>query len=174
MMLKVSEEAQRFSEPVEFKPIELSSEETFALSRDLMDPERQAQARATLWKSMTGVDPETFNKTINRIQEENMQLQAKIEADAFVTQNKDYVICKENSDALTNWIVRYGLAPTRDNFQRAYDALKAADVIILRGEVPTTVEVLPVQVEDSFDCRASQSQILNLLIFLQDLRGIVV
>lgn len=130
-------DGQRFSAPIEFKSLDLSPDEAVALSQDLLDPSRQAEARATLWKSVTGVDPDTFNATMSKLQFDNIKLQAKIEADAFVSNNKDYVICDENFQAITNWMMRYELAPVRDNFQKAFNALKAADVLILPGETVT-------------------------------------
>lgn len=133
-------DGQKFSAPIEFKTLDLTPDEAVALSQDLLDPSRQAEARATLWKSVTGVDPDTFNATMSKMQFDNIKLQAKIEADAFVSSNKDYVVCEENFQALTNWMMRFDLAPVRDNFQKAFNALKAADVLILPGEVIQSVQ----------------------------------
>ena len=45
--------------------------------------------------------------------------------------NPDYVKCQSNFEAITSWMVRYDLAPVRENFQLAYDKLKAAGNILI-------------------------------------------
>lgn len=141
------QEGTPYAEPIEFKSQQLTPEEALALSRDLLDPTRQAEAKATLWKSVTGVDPETFNNTMSKLQTDSLKLQAKIEADAFVAKNKDYVVCDENFQAITNWMIRYKLAPVRDNFQKAFNALKEDNILILnQPNDPAPIHVEPVVV----------------------------
>jgi hypothetical protein len=77
-----------------------------------------------------GAKPEVFAQTINDLQAKSERAEALAASDAFMQANPDYVRCDENAKAITAWISRYGLAPVKENFQKAYETLKAAGVII--------------------------------------------
>lgn len=138
---EIPAEAQRFDTPVEFKPRELSSDERVKLSRDLLDPESFNKAADTLFEATVGANPATLRNTLTNLQQTNLQLVAGREADAFVAGNPDYYKCRENFEAITNWMTRYNLAPLRDNFQLAYDKLNAAGLLLkapsVREDAPT-------------------------------------
>ena len=59
------------------------------------------------------------------------------EAEAFIAANPDYVRCMPNFETLTNWMVARHLAPTRTNFQSAYDQLKFDGKMVLNN--PATI-----------------------------------
>jgi len=128
---QVPDEAQRFEEPVDFKPRTLSAEERIQLSRDILDPERFDEATDTLFEAKMGAKPKVLTDTIAELQQDRINERARIEVEAFKAANSDYVVCKENSDAITGWMLRKNLAPTRQNFQRAYEALKNIDPPVL-------------------------------------------
>ena len=146
---EISADAPRFSDPVEFKPRVLSADERVALSRDLLDPERFEQASTAFFEAAIGAKPEVVRNTLNKTQEDLLRLQAARESDAWVANNKEYYPCRENYEAITSWMVRHSLAPVRENFQKAYDTLKAANVLVQRQvEVPVVVVPEPVKLPE--------------------------
>lgn len=141
---EIPDDALRLDVITEFKPRELTQEERSRLSRDLLDPSRFDSATQTLFEATLGASPQKLVDTLNNVQSTNLNLLAKVESDAFVQANPDYFKCKENHESITNWMLRYNLAPVRENFQKAYDTLSAAGVITQAPE-PTPV-VVPAQV----------------------------
>jgi hypothetical protein len=137
---EIPAEAPRFDGAVEFAPRQLSQDESVQLSRDLLDPERFSEAVGTLFEATLGAKPDAIRSTLTNLQETNQRLVAKLEADAFVQGNPAYYRCKDNFETITNWMVKNSLAPVRENFQRAYDVLTAAGLLleapIVREEVP--------------------------------------
>lgn len=126
------------------QPRVLTPEERVQLSRDLIDPEKSANAAATLFESEIGAKPEEIRSRLQRID----LLEAKAEADAWVSSNPEYYRCQENFETITNWMVKNHLAPIRSNFQYTFDKLKAAGLLleapIVREEVPVTPVPKPV------------------------------
>ena len=150
---EIPAESAKFAEPISFKPVALTDEQRIQISRDLLDPEKFDEASDALVTAKFGVQPEKIIKTLAEVQGTNIRILAKIESDAFVAANPDYVKCNGNFEAITSWMVRYDLAPTRENFQLAYDTLKKAGVLVVsyadvpEDERPVQVSpVAPVQV----------------------------
>jgi hypothetical protein len=129
----IPEGATKFELPLEFKPRQLTPDERVQLSRDLLDPERCEQATTTMFESAVGVTPTVLRDTLSRLSQNEMSLLARVESDAFMASNKDYYRCKENSDAITGWMIKNNLAPLQQNFQLAYDTLKKDDVLLFGG-----------------------------------------
>ncbi len=143
---QIAENAQRFSSPLEFNPRELSDDERYDISRRLMDPTTSADAASALVEARLGAPLDQIGKTMQSIQQDNINLRAKVEANAFVAENPEYYKCSENFEALASWIVRYELAPVKDNFQKAYDTLKAQGILINgpADVAPVLAPVVPV------------------------------
>lgn len=146
----ISESAPRFEAPVSFKPKALTQEERFQLSRDLLDPEKFEDATNTLFEATIGAKPTDISKSLANLQQESINARAIAEVEAFRRDTPDYIMCQENSDAITNWLVRYNLAPVRSNFKMAYDALKGSKVLIENVvDVPEVVpQIVPVVVPE--------------------------
>lgn len=149
----IAEDVQRFQSPVDFTPRDLSPEELTKLSRDMLDPERFAEAKDSLFEAQVGVKPEVFRSTVKDLQEEVMKLKAKQAVDTFLMNNPNYYRCQENFEAITNWMMKNNLDPQPSNFQLAHDTLKEAGVIIESG-APTEVKsvvtpIVPVAHVDS-------------------------
>jgi len=134
-------DVQHLADPVEFLPRDLTQEELYEISRDLIDPTKAADAQSKLIEAKLGAPLESLGKTLQSIQQDNIGLRAKVEANAFVNSNPDYYKCDENMDAIVGWMIRYNLAPIATNFQKAYDTLKSQGVII---EGPPIIEQQPV------------------------------
>lgn len=141
---ELGEDVQRLEDPLEFAPRDLSQEELYEISRDLIDPTKSAEATTKLIEARLGAPLEAVGKTLQNVQRDNIGLRAKVEAGAFVAANPDYYKCDENMDALVGWMIRYNLAPTKANFQKAYETLKAQGVLIGAPEEPVIVQQ-PVQ-----------------------------
>lgn len=147
---ELPENIQRVEEQVEFQPRDLSNEEMYEISRDLVDPTKSADAASRLLEAKLGGPLESFGKEFQKLQMDNLVLRAKIEANAFIADNPDYYKCPENFEAITAWMVRYDLAPVKANYQQAYNTLKAQGVIIegpAIEQVPVEVPVEPVEVK---------------------------
>ena len=128
---EIPTESPKFAEPISFSPVELTAEQKIQISRDLLDPEKSEEAATALVTARFGADPEKVTRALADVQNTNMRILAKMESDAFVANNPDYVKCQSNFEAITSWMVRYDLAPVRENFQLAYDKLKAAGNILI-------------------------------------------
>lgn len=126
----IPEEAPRYREPVSFKPKVLSADERGKIARDLLDPERFEEASDALFEAKMGASPQVISQTLTELHEDRMKAQAKAASDGFLADNPQYVRCKENFEAITNWIIRYDLAPVKENFQKAYDTLRAAGILV--------------------------------------------
>lgn len=138
-------EGAKFTAPLDFNKKELTDDERFRISRNLQDPDKFEESRDFLIESSFGAKPSDIIAKLTELQTDNIQMKAKIEADAFIANNPSYVKCQENFEALTNWMLRYDLAPVRDNFQKAFDKLKA-DGILLESEDIYVAPSLPAQV----------------------------
>jgi len=142
---EIPTESPKFVEPISFKPLELTADQKIQISRDLLDPEKAGEATDALVAARFGASPEKVIKTLADVQNTNIRILAKIESDAFVAANPDYVKCQSNFEAITSWMVRYDLSPVRENFQLAYDKLKeAGNVLVLSyADVPEEERVQP-------------------------------
>ena len=132
---EIGAEAPRHKPPIEFKKRELSPDERVKLSRDMLDPERFDDAFDMALEARLGAKPDDIVNTLTRQQEQNLQLLAKIETDAFLQANPQYYKCQENYEAITGWMVKRNLEPVRENFQLAYDTLKSLNVMV-EGPTP--------------------------------------
>jgi hypothetical protein len=137
---EISAESPKFESPVDFKPRVLTPDQRVKLSRDLLDPDNLDEATDTLFEAKFGIKPQTLGKVVSDLQSDNINMKARLEADAFVAANPAYVTCGENFASITNWMLRYDLAPVRENFQKAYDTLRADGILIERNEPEPVVE----------------------------------
>jgi len=138
-----SEDTPKYTGPKEFKPRELSDDERVGISRRLLDPTTAFEAQQELIEAQLGAPLAEFGSTLSQIQNENLKLRARVESQAFLQDNPDYYKCEENFAAITGWMLRYDLAPVKDNFQKAYDTLKTQGVLI-EGAKVEVVPVVPV------------------------------
>lgn len=143
---EIPAESPKFSEPISFNPVELTAEQKIQISLDLLDPDKSEEAANALVTARFGVEPEKVTRALADVQSTNLRILAKIESDAFVANNPDYVKCQSNFEAITSWMVRYDLAPMRENFQLAYDRLKGVgNVLVVRSaDVPEEEHVAQV------------------------------
>jgi len=61
---------------------------------------------------------------------DQLGLQARLEAEAFVAATPEYFVCADNCRTMTDFMVRNHLAPKVSNFQLAFAKLKAAGLIV--------------------------------------------
>ena len=147
---ELPENVRKFSGPVEFNPRELTEEERFEISRKLMDPTTAAEATAQLFEAGIGAPLEQVGSTLRDLQQDNIVMRARLEANAFKADNPDYYVCKENFEAICGWMVKNELEPVRENYQLAYDTLKAQGVLVIGpGRVePVSIPSAPEPVEN--------------------------
>jgi hypothetical protein len=138
---ELPDDVVRFSGPVEFSPRELSDDERYDIARRLADPTTSSQAAQELVEASIGAPLKDLGNTLQTMQQDNINLRAKIEANAFTADNPEYYRCSENFESITSWMVRYDLAPIKANFQKAYDTLKAQGLLV---EGPAPIPVIPV------------------------------
>lgn len=153
---QIPDDAPRFDATLDFNPRELSSEERVTLSRDLLDPEKFDQATVKLSEAIWGAKPEVLRQTLSNVQNNNLKLQARIEADAFVAETPDYFRCQDNFEMVTNWMLRNNLSPVRSNFKIAYQTLNDAGLLVhapvavpapVVEPIPAPVQAAPVVAE---------------------------
>lgn len=143
----IAEDAPRFEEIVEFNPRQLTNDELYELSRDLIDPEKAFDAQSKVIESTIGASPAKIGSTIRQLQEDNLRLKAKIEAEAFAAATPEYYACPQNSETIIGWMLRYNLAPVKANFTRAFEALNRQGVLVMKSEfTPSNEPVIEVPV----------------------------
>jgi hypothetical protein len=138
----IPETATRFAPPVEFKPTELSVDDRIALARDLTDPLKMEAAFDRLTAAKFGAPVEQIRKAITTTQQTMTDAQVRNEVSYFLQNTPDYYACKENFDTIYNWMIRYNLEPTRENFAMAFGRLSEAGILLQAGGVvaePTVV-----------------------------------
>lgn len=138
-------DAPTFNGFTEFTPRTLDNDERYDLSRKLQDPTTAFEAVNTIVEASLGASLDKVGSKVNALEQENLGLRAKVEANAFVADNTDYYKCDENFEAITSWMVRYNLSPVKANFQKAYDTLKTQGVLILGESIPVVVPVAVTQ-----------------------------
>lgn len=126
----IPDDAARYEEELTFEPRSLTGEERYKISRDILDPEKVNDVGSLIVEATLGAKPEKIRKKLTSLDASVTRIQARMECDAFVAANPDYVKCNENFEAITNWMLRYDLAPVKANFQKAYDTLRAAGVLV--------------------------------------------
>jgi hypothetical protein len=127
---EISDTAPRYTPAVEFKPVALTQVQRAKLSRDLLDPDTFDAAADELLEARIGAKPSVLADTVNQLQQESYSNRAITESSAFMEANPGFYKCEENGKAITSWLVRFKLAPVRENFQKAYETLKAAGVLV--------------------------------------------
>jgi hypothetical protein len=137
-------DAERFSDPIEFKPRDLTDDERFDISRRLLDPTTAVSATEALFEAAMGAPLSVLGSTLQTIQRDNIALRAKTEADSFVSDNPEYYGCNDNLEAITAWMLKRNLAPVKANFQKAYDTLTALNVLT-RAPQGTAEDIVPIQ-----------------------------
>jgi hypothetical protein len=142
----VPETAERLDrEAVEFRPRQLTDEERFQLSKDLLDPEKFDEASDRMFEAKIGASPKRITEVLSHAQEDIAAMRAEKEAKLFVQANPDYYVCPENFKTMVNWMIKMQLAPNRDNFQLAFDRLKSIGLLIeapiVREDKPEVAEV---------------------------------
>lgn len=140
---ELPEDTATYDSFVEFSPRELTEEERYEISRDLLDPGKAAAAAGKLLEAQLGGSPSDFAKKLNSIQETNLALTAKLEVNAFISETPEYYGCQENFETLTSYMVRYNLYPSKENFKLAFKKLNDQGLLV-QGSAPPVVVPEPV------------------------------
>lgn len=147
----IPDDAERFTEIVEFHPRELSAQERFDLSQELNDPDKFVDARDKLLESAVGVSPKKLTDTLNEQQLYILQMRARDNYVDFVNSGASYLDSSDNRTLMTDWMFKNKLAPTVKNFNLAYSTLKEAglllDAPVVQQEPQPTPVTVPVAVE---------------------------
>lgn len=145
----VPESAERLDrEAVEFRPRQLTDEERYQLSKDMLDPEKFDEASDRMFEAKIGASPKRITEVLSHAQEDIAAMRAEKEAKLFVQANPDYYVCPDNFRTMVNWMLKNQLAPNRDNFQLAFDRLKEVGLLleapIVREDKPEVQVTAPV------------------------------
>jgi hypothetical protein len=137
---EISEEVPRFQGPTRFTPRDLTEEERYEISRQMLDPTTVAQATQTLMEATIGAPLSEIGERLNSAEQKAINLTARLEANAFVQETPGYYKCDENFQNICAYMSRYDLAPIKSNFEYAYNKLLQQGAIILGpAEVVETV-----------------------------------
>lgn len=145
------DDAEKFTNVVEFKPRELSADERFRLSQNLVNPEKFGEAIETLSEAVFGAKPTVVASTLNTAQKQAIQ-QAAVQNYIEFVQNTGFEDTMENRELLTGWVGKRNLAPTVANFilaqKRLIEAglLQSAPVVQQEPVAPATPVVAPAAV----------------------------
>jgi hypothetical protein len=123
------DDAEKFQNIAEFKSRDLTSEERFALSQKLTNPETAAEARDLIVESAFGVKPEVLARTLNDTSKFIAQQRAVENYVEFVNLADGYYDSPANRDAVTRWMAKRNYAPTIANFKTAFDTLAQAGLL---------------------------------------------
>lgn len=123
-------DAQRERALVQFNQRELTPDERYQLSKDMVDPEKFDEVRDAIFESALGVKPEELRSTLMQLQDDNREYKAVRESELFMGANPTYYKCLENGQAIASWMRRHELAFVQANYQKAYDTLRKAGVMV--------------------------------------------
>jgi hypothetical protein len=124
---------ERMQNPIEFKERNLSTDERFALTQQLNDPNTFASARDLLIESAIGVPPAQLREFLQNQQTFEIQQRAAENYLQFIYSEdarKNYYDCNDNRATLTDWMFKQGLAPTVANFHEASAKLREAGLLL--------------------------------------------
>ena len=136
------DDAEKFQNIAEFKSRDLTTEERFALSQKLTNPETAAEARDLIVESAFGVKPEVLARTLNDTSKFIAQQRAVENYVEFVGLSSEYYDSAANRDAVTRWMAKRNYAPTIANFKTAFDKL-AQDGLLEVNPVVQQASVTP-------------------------------
>lgn len=136
-------DAARLTNNQLLQPRELTLEEKAKFARDILDPEKFDDVNNRLIEAQFGAKPADIRNKINSQEQRLANIEARQEAEAFAMANPEYYVCAENFKTITSWMIKNNLSPVRENFQLAYDTLKAEGLII---EAPLREESIPVPI----------------------------
>jgi hypothetical protein len=136
----------------------------------LLDGDEIPDTVVRMGQPAEGEESLTVEQRLEKVESTSIALQAKSEAELFRQMNPSYYPCQENFETITNWMVKYNLAPVCDNFQFAFNKLSEVGLLlsapIVREEPVSEVkpeETIPVNtnletVVDSRITETTQSQ----------------
>lgn len=142
------DDAEKFQNVVEFKPRDLSADERFHISQDLVNPETFADARDRLLESAFGVKPSVLASTLNDANRFMIQQRAVENYVEFIN-TSGFVDTPESRALVTGWVGTRNLAPTVANFKLAQARLTEAGLlqdapVVHQEPVPTAAPVAAV------------------------------
>lgn len=161
---KTTLEPQTFQTPDGAEPYEAVSEpqirdltpaEKLELSRKFSDPEKLQEAFDETFKARTGLSPAEQARNANIAAKNSQAQRGHAEANAFAQAHPEFIQCRENADAMMQYIGSRKMALTVKNFEIAFSALKESGLLILREpepappSPPTEVRTDPPKVEAS-------------------------
>ena len=145
------DDAEKFNSIVEFKPRELSADERFRLSQNLVNPEKFGEATEQLAEAIFGAKPAVLASTLNEAQRQSIQQRAVQNYIEFV-QTSGFEDTMENRELVTGWVGKRNLNPTVANFKLAQKRLieagllQEAPVVHQEPVAPATPVVAPAAV----------------------------
>jgi hypothetical protein len=122
------DDAEKFASVVEFKPRELSADERFRLSQNLVNPEKFGDAVEQLSEAVFGAKPAIVANTLNDAQRSSIQQRAVQNYIEFVT-STGFDDTMENREMVTGYLGKRNLAPTVANFVIAQKRLTEAGLL---------------------------------------------
>jgi hypothetical protein len=134
------EDLERIQTVTPFQEKPLTAEERFALSQDMLDPEKFASARDRLLESSLGVPPAQLRKTLNEQQQTTQQLIARQNAEVWLERHPEFYACAENINTVCEWMTKNDLKPSIKNFEFAQTQMAEAGLLL---SSPIVREVLP-------------------------------
>lgn len=84
----------------------------------------------------------TVEQRLAKLEEENLALRARAEAELFRQSTPSYYPCPENFETIANWMVKNDLSPIHENFEYAFKKLSEAGLLLtapIVREEPTPV-----------------------------------
>jgi len=129
---QIPDDAPRVREgQYEVVPRPLTAEERLQLPQDLNDPEKCDAAYDRLLEARIG-SPEAIRQALTVTKQRIAQMDAQVQAEAFVRSTPDYFVCPENFETMANWMIKNDLEPVKANFKLAYKTLGPDGANLLR------------------------------------------
>jgi hypothetical protein len=137
------DELERLPQTIQFHEKHLSTEERYAISQDMNDPEKFESARDRLLESSLGVPPAQLRESLNQTQQQTQQIVARQNAEVWLERHPEFYGCSENINTICEWMTKTGLYPSIRNFEFAQAKMEEAGLLL---SSPIVREVLPVPV----------------------------
>jgi len=128
---------------IQFKEKPLTTEERYAISQDMNDPEKFESARDRLLESSLGVPPAQLRDTLNTQQQQTKQIMARQNAEVWLERHPEFYACNENINTVCEWMTKTGLQPSVRNFEFAQTKMEEAGLLLSSPIVREVPPVIP-------------------------------
>lgn len=118
----------------------LTADERLKLTQDIFDADAAPKAIRRVIEAELGLSLDDVKSSIQQARASARAQRERLEAEAFIDATPDYKPCRQNMDAMTEYLKAHRLAVTQKNLQLAYEDLKDGGLLVLETRTEEKAE----------------------------------